>query len=103
MCRQFGLMLDDCHCVCCKHDARPRKIDNFIGTCLQNKRGDIATVTSAIDKSIDNNDNDKKQCETISSLVALEIIRLHRDYSVSWHRASNFLSIGIEIKGLYGE
>ena len=35
----------------------------------------MANVTSAIDKSIDNNDNDKKQRETIFSLVALEIER----------------------------
>ena len=30
------------------------KIDNFIGTSLQNRRGNMANVTSAIDKSLNN-------------------------------------------------
>ena len=49
------------------------KIDNFIGTSLQN----MANVTSAIDESIDNNDNDRKNSARLYFLlVALEIIGL---------------------------
>ena len=39
--------------------------------------GNMANVTSAIDKSIDNNNNDKNS--VIVSLLALEINGLHRD------------------------
>ena len=43
---------------------RPTKIDSTVRTSLQNRRGNMANVTSAIDTSIDNNDKDKKQRET---------------------------------------
>ena len=36
----------------------------------------IASVTSAIDKSIDNNDNNEKSARLFFSLVTLEIKRL---------------------------
>ena len=52
------------------------KIDNFIGTSLQDRRGKMANATSAIDKSIDNNDNDKKTAQDYFSLIAPEIMRL---------------------------
>ena len=39
---------------------RPTKIDSTVGTSLQNRRGNMANVTSAIDTSIDNNEKDKK-------------------------------------------
>ena len=78
MCALFFIwfdVIDDWYCACCKHAGkldpyagiccylitennyigpRPTKINNFIDTSLQN----MANVTSAVDISIDNNDND---------------------------------------------
>ena len=62
--RQFGLILDDCHCVnliASTRQGRPHiRLFVIIGPYLiQNRHGKVANVISAIDKSIYNNHNDK--------------------------------------------
>ena len=61
----------------------------------------MANVTSAIDKLIDNNDNDSARCETFFRQLTPEMIRLYGKKSVS-HIAQFFFSlVAVEIKLLH--
>ena len=63
----------------------------------------MANVTSAINKSIDNNDNDS--AKLLFRELIPEIIRLYRNKSVSKHRANNIPVPlpAIEIKLSHGD